>query len=700
MIEVAFKSQRTHAYPFVDVTLDVEFKDPAGTTKRVPAFWAGGDIWRVRYASPIVGVHRYRSICSDPNDLGLQGVFGSIEVEPYAGTNPLYKHGQLRIAPDHRHFEHADGTPFFWLADTWWKCLSKRLTWDGFQELTADRVKKGFTAVQIVCGLYPDEQPFQPLWENEGGMPYKTQDFSVVNPLYFEFADRRFAHLVDSGIVPVIVGGWGRGDCNAMSTVGLAGMKRHWRYLVARYWAFPTVWITGGESSGPQWTEVALMIRAIDPVDRPISIHPAQSGRLSVTDERAVNFDMLQTGHGDMTAGKAAIPQLQAAVARKPPMPALIGEFCYEGHMQSAYQDVERYVFWASMLSGAAGLTYGAAGVWQASVEGNPGVQDAPGVHRVYDFTPWSVGMAYPGSTQIGLGKRLLEGLPWARFVPHPEWAEAGSFAAGVPGEARVIYQPKHGVYNWAGATVSGIEPSVHYHAFYFDPVTAREFDAGDFMRVDPDQTDLFRHSARTVFEDRFDGATDRSWSDAGAVTIRGGGKLVAHKGTLAVLKQIDQADATASVEARSDAEAGIVLRYHDPDNYVVALYSPMLHAIYFHDRRDGQWGDQLGRVEVRNAGPHITLTATVSGGYGIMELRDGDRRFVTQTASLTNRSKGAAGLWMYQVGDQQEFSNFRLSDATGKLTRPVILSDVFRAPDLPSPQDWVLVIQKVGQQN
>ena len=78
-------------------------------------------------------------------------------VTAYLGDNPLYRHGPIRIAGDRRHFEHADGTPFFWLGDTWWKGLCKRLTWEGFQELTADRKAKGFSVVQIVCGVYPDE---------------------------------------------------------------------------------------------------------------------------------------------------------------------------------------------------------------------------------------------------------------------------------------------------------------------------------------------------------------------------------------------------------------------------------------------------------------------------------------------------------------------------------------------------------------
>lgn len=88
-------------------------------------------------------------------------------------------------------------------------------------------------------------------WENEGGKAYEKVDFSVVNPRYFEFADRRIRHLVDAGIVPVIVGGWGRPQGGGQSTlmqVGLDGFKRHWRNLIARYGAYPTVWIVGGEA--------------------------------------------------------------------------------------------------------------------------------------------------------------------------------------------------------------------------------------------------------------------------------------------------------------------------------------------------------------------------------------------------------------------------------------------------------------------
>ena len=110
--ELQFKSSRDHKDPFNDLTLDVSFTDPSGTVRRVPAFWAGGNVWKARYASGVVGIHAYRTECSDAADAGLNGVGGKIEIVQYTGTNPLYLHGPIRIAGDHRHFEHADGTPF------------------------------------------------------------------------------------------------------------------------------------------------------------------------------------------------------------------------------------------------------------------------------------------------------------------------------------------------------------------------------------------------------------------------------------------------------------------------------------------------------------------------------------------------------------------------------------------------------------
>lgn len=478
--EVACVSDKTYKNPFIEVELDAIITGPDEAQLRVPAYWAGGNRWCFRYASSVPGVYTWKLECSDTSNSELHGIAGKIEVVPYRGENVLYRHGPIRVAKDHRHFEHADGTPFFWLGDTWWKCLCKRMTWKGFQELTADRKAKGFSVAQIVCGPYPDEGAFEARWENEGGKPYQDRHFTVANPAYFDYADRRIRHLINAGIVPAIVGAWGRRDCNSMAFVGAAGLKRHWRNLAARYGAYPVVWILAGEiqdstkwGQGP-WADVARYLRRIDPYHHPLTCHTGQGRRGLPGDEVLIDYDMVGGSHnGAVAVTSKTLSILAAAYAKTPSMPVLCGETAYEGHMQNNFQDVQRHLFWMYMLSGAAGHTYGAAGVWQASVEGDPGITP------VYDWTTWKEGMNYPGSTQLGLGKKLLEKYPWWRFEPHPEWVEKGCFAAGIPGEVRIIYMPKRGIYNWTGPTVKNLEPDADWHVYCFDPATGRKFDQG-----------------------------------------------------------------------------------------------------------------------------------------------------------------------------------------------------------------------------
>ncbi len=699
VFEASYETKKAYANPFTDIEVNGVFQQ-SDKQWTIPAFWAGGGKWTVRFAPPVAGGYHYRVECTDKSNTDLNRGEQALRVAQYQGNNPLLRHGFLRVSADQRHFEHADGTPFFWLGDTWWKGLAKRLSWEGFQELTSDRKAKGFSVVQIVCGPYPDEGAFELRWENEGGKPYETRDFSQVNPAYFDYADRRIRHLVEAGIVPAIVGGWGRSDCDAMRVAGVAGLKRHWRYLLARYSAYPTVWIIGGEASGPEWTEVARCVQQNDPYRRPATMHPGDSGRKAVTDETVISFDMLQTGHGDWSAAFQAIPKLKAAYARMPAMPAMVGEYCYEGHMQTAFQDVQRYVFWGCVLNGAAGLTYGAAGVWHASVEGDPGITP------VYDLTTWKEGMNYPGSTQLGLGKKLLEQYPWARFEPHPEWAEPGSFAAGVPGETRVVYQPRRGVYNWTGAIVKSLERDVPYHAFYFNPANAKRYDLKTFVCAGPPPKPFEGHTLPLLFADRFNGADSSAWKDYGTASQRKDGHLVGGKGMVTILEKTDGTNLMASAEARADAEAGIILRFHDSDHYLVALYTPLLKAIYIHDRKNGAWGNPLGQVAVPEIGPNIRLTAAACGDYAAMVLTDGKKTYSTPVVKVGNVTSGKVGLWLFQIGDRQEFGNFELSHAqfappkheAEERVQRMIWSDEYKAPPLPSPQDWVLVLERVKQ--
>lgn len=429
MAELSFASAKTYTDPFNEVTLDAVFTAPDGQTLRVPAFWAGGETWRVRYASPQTGTHRFRTECNDTSNPGLHGGSGELVVTPYTRSNPLFRHGPVRVADDRRHFAHADGTPFFWLGDTWWMGLTKRLQWpDGFQQLAADRRDKGFTVVQIVAGLYPDMPAFDERGLGDGGFPWEKL-YTRIRPEYFDAADRRIQHLVEQGMMPCIVGCWGY----HLPWLGTEKMKQHWRYLIARWGALPVVWCASGEQAMPwylsgnkeaetqqlrrEWNEVIRSIRATDPFKRLVTTHPRSNARDEVLEPALLDFEMQQTGHGTPTEQHAA--KALAAWNRPPLMPVISGEARYEAleikpmlHAREA-----REAFWAHLLnSGCAGHTYGANGIWQVNLP-NTRFGKSPGGND-WGGTPWQEAMNLPGSTQLSLARKFLLSLPWHQLAP------------------------------------------------------------------------------------------------------------------------------------------------------------------------------------------------------------------------------------------------------------------------------------------
>ncbi|MBI2298581.1 MAG: DUF4038 domain-containing protein [Armatimonadetes bacterium] len=453
--------------------------------RKVPAFWAGPWTWKVRYASPIVGHHKVGIGSSDEWERIPQGEH-DIEVVPYTGDNPLYRHGPVAVSRNRRHFVHADGTPFFWLGDTWWMGLCHRMGWpDDFQTLAADRLAKGFSVIQIVAGLYPDMPPFDGRGANEAGFPWEP-DYARIRPEYFDLADRRLEYLIEAGLLPCLVGAWGY----FIPWMGVDKLKQHWSYLLARYAAYPIVWCIAGEANLPWylapgfpyddreqvhgWSEVARHVRETDPFQRPRSIHPTGLGRLSargaIDYPGLIDFDMLQTGHGHRDSLAPTIDTLQWSYRQKPTMPVLNSEVAYEELIPQNTAAVQRLYFWTSLLSGACGHTYGANGIWQCNRRDSP---HGPSPHGGdYGHIPWDEAMHLPGSTQLGLAKRLLEQYPWERFEPHPEWASFAAadivdrpYAAGIADTVRVVYLPSR-----QPVTLHGL--AGEWRADRFDPVT------------------------------------------------------------------------------------------------------------------------------------------------------------------------------------------------------------------------------------
>jgi hypothetical protein len=511
--EITFTAQREHADPFNAITLDVVFTAADGGRRCVPAFWAGGGAWKVRYAAPQTGTYRWRSICSDASDPGLHGVEGTLEIGPYTGTNPLYQHGPVGVAADRRHFEHADGTPFFWLGDTWWMGLCHRLRWpQDVQTLAADRVAKGFNVIQIVAGLYPDMHPFDPRGANEAGFPWEAE-YARIRPEYFDAADIRLQYLVDQGLTPCIVGAWGY----FLPWMGVAKLQAHWRYLIARYAAWPVIWCTAGEANLPWylasnfpcddreavhgWTEVLRYVRATDPFRRPLTIHPTAinryTARNATDDATLLDFDMLQTPHGQREAVPITVQAVRESVAAAPVLPVINGEAAYEMLGDRLPTEWTRAMFWLCLMNGAKGHTYGANGIWQVNRRNQPHGPSptASSPPTGYGVISWDDAMNLPGSHHMAYGKRFFEALPWVDLQALPDgaaWADTtpsetpgdGAWyrdnplfapqACGLDDRLRAIYV----LAPWP-IVVRALRPHATYRVTHFDPVSGERTPAG-----------------------------------------------------------------------------------------------------------------------------------------------------------------------------------------------------------------------------
>jgi hypothetical protein len=567
MFEATFESKKTYADPFNDVEVDVVF-ERGGQSWRVPAFWRGGNRWSVRFAPPTPGEYTYHLESTDQSNADLVGHASRVKITPYAGDNAMLRHGAPRVSANHRYFEQADGTPFYWLGDTWWTNLSDRLPWEGFQRLTADRVAKGFTVIQIAAGLVPsneEQAPSDPGFCNEGGCVWEP-DFKRINPKYFDYADRRIEYLIDHGLTPALVGGWRQ----VLAQMGVQKMKQHWRYIIARYGAYPVFWIAGGETYDPPaaerqkwaavapevigevelpggWTEIVRYIRSTDPYHHPLSVHEIDPPfDTPIQNESLTDFDFFQSGHRGWASIATEVAQLNKHYARTTVTKPLVeSEIGHERTGAENYESFQRAAFWLAMLNGAAGFSYGNLPTAEAYSAAKP-------FHRsLVSFYDWEEGMKFPGAIEVSMGANFLKRFAWWRIAPHPEWVEPHGttllepngqvsafdidliaalarkspppdedlplgewherhgtwrlpYAAGTPGELRLVYLPNFGMKDYVTPKIMGLEPGVRYRVYYWEPSLGIKLDLG-----------AVRHGTSPADPDRIEPPTDRTLHDA-----------------------------------------------------------------------------------------------------------------------------------------------------------------------------------------
>jgi len=426
-----------------------------------------------------------------------------VNAVPYAGSNPLYAHGAVRVRADGRRFEHADGTPFRWLGDTAW--MSPDLTLlrtcnapanascnSALAYIIADRVAKGFTV-------------YQTYFFGETGSWWEAgSNWTRLNATAFaDKVDFVMAAAAEAGLLVAL----GIGMHSQSVTMPLASLQALAGYTAARYGAHPIVWITAQEVNAPNANASAWAVAAqalydgSSNVSSSLPTPPAWLGGPPLTAHMWVgpnasapfappfvygdrpwhSWFATQGGHTGMgvrdKAHYRAYWDWRAPLTGRP-QPFLEAEAMYEAIIcgpRFAYANDTRAAAWKSVLSGSLGFTYGGAALWlfKRDVNDTTGEAYNPG-------TWWFPNVALPGSAQVGLMSRALGpggilGAAWADLVPRfsdPAW---GSFVDDQQTVLATLDDASGYVLYSYGAgrelgSLAGLRPGGTYAASWLDP--------------------------------------------------------------------------------------------------------------------------------------------------------------------------------------------------------------------------------------
>lgn len=390
----------------------------------------------------------------------------------------------IKLSLNKKYLEYDDGRPFFWLADTWWYGVTSRMSFEIFKKLAKTRKKQGFSVIQIVVGIPPETEPFSNNALNDGGYPF-TKNWRV-NANYFREVDEKIKYLVESGLIPCLVGNWG----NHIDVTGVDNMKKFWAEVVKHYASYPVIFCLTGEVdkfsginnifSGyflrrrlKKWDEVAKHIKKIDPHHHLLTVHvqSQQSARQLFHDPSWLDINSIQSGH---SKDRAAFMIETILHESKKSRPVINLEPWYEGILNNFGAQEQRYAFWTCILSGAKGHTYGAHGVWQMATKDDNFMNH-------WGHSNWEEAIKYQGAEQLGRAKKFLEKFAWWRLSPcfelvSPPWTKLNPdrpLAAYVENEYIFVYFPKIDTYDEFSFNLTGFTPA---KIWQIDPITMEIF--------------------------------------------------------------------------------------------------------------------------------------------------------------------------------------------------------------------------------
>jgi hypothetical protein len=417
--EHSFKSSLVYSNALQDISLRVVFTSPLGETNEVDGFWDGGKTWRVRFSPDQPGRWKFRTACSDGANSGLHNQSGELLCTAAMGLTRFERHGQVRVARDHRHFEHADGTPFFWLADTIWNgARSAELKdWEFYAGI---RASQRFSVAQWAAA--PGEDTMDQ--SAYSGFPERI----AINPDFFKRLDAKLEVLTQAGILSAIAP-----MLELQSEKGAAvplpddQAELLVRYVVARWGTEPVAWLVAveGDSAGKnvgRWKRIGQAVFG-SRAHAPVILFPGQTQWLfdEFRDEKWVDVFGYQsvTGATDDALKWTFTGPFAAEWKKEPIRPLIPFAPCENGVVgQSGNRfgsdEVRHAVYWSLLLAPPAGVSYGGQGV----VNWDPAVGPKDEQTGASDLPMWRKALFMPAAKQMLHLARFMNSIDFWKLRP------------------------------------------------------------------------------------------------------------------------------------------------------------------------------------------------------------------------------------------------------------------------------------------
>jgi Protein of unknown function (DUF4038)/Putative collagen-binding domain of a collagenase len=322
-------------------------------------------------------------------------------------------------------FVKADGTPFFWQADTAWGIFSHATPQEVDLYLN-DRKSKGFNVVLGVIALWDYRWRRNP----DGQLPFVNGDLGKINMAFYKNVDSILDKVESRGMYMAILPFWVKNSGYMLASGdNPRKLQAYCKFLAQRYARRNVFWILGGDAnaggrSGPDVQKVTDLeaqgliegAKAAGVDHIMISYHPTgrQSSSFWFQDRPWLSFDSIQSGHFIETTNFRLVGD---DYAKTPIKPTLDMEPGYENITDRLVRDnpnarrikaddVRRSAYLA-VFAGAAGHSYGNGEVYEFW---SPSKGIAP--------PPWSAKLPFrqslklPGSSQIQYLQYLIESRP------------------------------------------------------------------------------------------------------------------------------------------------------------------------------------------------------------------------------------------------------------------------------------------------